>query len=231
MFNPFSTRPHVNNVVWYNNSWLGFQNSELCTKRKRKILAAPKISPHLSIVKCCIWLITNYFWQNLMNLLKLATYTKIEDHYSRCKLATFQIGKDCQILIVVAFLSGHKTSSFTASHVMNIKKFLLPSMMIPLRGSFPHGNLTSFNEGSSWLNGLSCMTLFVCVCVFYWNFSKWAQVTINKTSTKQLKACCLQLAPILIIPITRVLYKAWFPFRLWGPVQWNLLLNIRRLQN
>ena len=35
--NPFNTRPHQN-VVWYNNSWLGFsKNSELCTKRKGKI--------------------------------------------------------------------------------------------------------------------------------------------------------------------------------------------------
>ena len=35
-FNLFSTRPHQN-VVWYNNSWLGFfKKSELCTKRKRK---------------------------------------------------------------------------------------------------------------------------------------------------------------------------------------------------
>ena len=36
-----------------------------------------------------------------MHILKLATYTKIEDHYSRCKLATFQIGKDCQIFCFV----------------------------------------------------------------------------------------------------------------------------------
>ena len=35
--NPLSTRPHQN-VVWYNNSWLGFLKIlNLCTKRKRKI--------------------------------------------------------------------------------------------------------------------------------------------------------------------------------------------------
>ena len=27
--------------------------------------------------------------KNNLQILKLATYTKIEDHYSRCKLATF----------------------------------------------------------------------------------------------------------------------------------------------
>ena len=31
----------------------------------------------------------NYFRRNNPRILKLATYTKIEDHYSRCKLATF----------------------------------------------------------------------------------------------------------------------------------------------
>ena len=31
----------------------------------------------------------NYFRQNNLGILKLATYTKIEDHYFRCKLATF----------------------------------------------------------------------------------------------------------------------------------------------
>ena len=56
LLNPkiLSTKPHQN-VVWYNNSWLGF------LKIRR----------------------------NNLQILKLATYTKIEDHYSRCKLATF----------------------------------------------------------------------------------------------------------------------------------------------
>ena len=31
----------------------------------------------------------NYFRRNNQRILKLATYTKIEDHYFRCKLATF----------------------------------------------------------------------------------------------------------------------------------------------
>ena len=49
--NPLSTRPHQN-VVWYNNSWLGFlKNSELCTKRKRKYTA--KNEPSFVTGKCC----------------------------------------------------------------------------------------------------------------------------------------------------------------------------------
>ena len=40
--NPFSTRPHQN-VVWYNNSWLGF----LMYQNKEKIFCK-KMSPHLS---------------------------------------------------------------------------------------------------------------------------------------------------------------------------------------
>ena len=31
----------------------------------------------------------NYFRRNNLGIPKLATYTKIENHYSRCKLATF----------------------------------------------------------------------------------------------------------------------------------------------
>ena len=49
-----------------------------------------KMSPNLSQLnvamahKC-----RNYFRRNNQQILKLAKYTKIEDHYSRCKLDTF----------------------------------------------------------------------------------------------------------------------------------------------
>ena len=56
------------------------------------------MSPHLSQLNVAM-AHRNYFRRNNMRILKLATYTKIEDHYSRCKLATFEIGKDCQIFI------------------------------------------------------------------------------------------------------------------------------------
>ena len=73
--NPFSTRPHQN-VVWHNNSWLGFL----------KILQ--KMSPHLSQINVAM-AHRNYLRCNNLWILKLATYTKIEDHSTRCKLATF----------------------------------------------------------------------------------------------------------------------------------------------
>ena len=58
------------------------------TKRKRKIYCKKKMSPHLSQLNVAM-AHRNYFrWNNLW-ILKLATYTKIEYHYSRCKLATF----------------------------------------------------------------------------------------------------------------------------------------------
>ena len=95
--NPLSTRPHQN-VVWYNNSWLGFLNILIhCTKRKRKIFLQ-KMSPHLSQLNVAM-AHRNYFRRNNLQILKLAKYTKIEYHYSRCKLATFYIGKDCQMFI------------------------------------------------------------------------------------------------------------------------------------
>ena len=47
-----------------------------------------KISPHFSQLNDAMAR-RNYFRRNNLRILKLATYTKIEDHYSRCKLATF----------------------------------------------------------------------------------------------------------------------------------------------
>ena len=47
-----------------------------------------KMSPHLSQFNVAM-AHRNYFRQNNLKILKLATYTKIEDHYFMCKLATF----------------------------------------------------------------------------------------------------------------------------------------------
>ena len=55
-------------------------------KKKKNILH--KMSPNSSRANVAM-AHRNYFRQNNMQILKLATYTKIDDHYSRCKLATF----------------------------------------------------------------------------------------------------------------------------------------------
>ena len=47
-----------------------------------------KMSPHVSQLNVAM-AHRNYFRRNNLRILKLATYIKIEDHYSRCKLATF----------------------------------------------------------------------------------------------------------------------------------------------
>ena len=47
-----------------------------------------KMSPHLSQLTVAM-AHRNDFRRNNLKFLKLARYTKIEDHYSRCKLATF----------------------------------------------------------------------------------------------------------------------------------------------
>ena len=77
----------------------------------------------------------NYFRQNNLWILKLATYTKIEDHYFRCKLATFSIGKDCHMFI---FILSTQNIKFYWS-VIKIKKLLLPIWWYN-RGLFPLGN-------------------------------------------------------------------------------------------
>ena len=77
------------------------------------------MSPHLSQLNVAL-AHRNYFrWNNLW-ILKLATYTKIEDHYFRFKLATFKIGKDCQMF------NNKKLSTQNIKFywfVMKIKKF------------------------------------------------------------------------------------------------------------
>ena len=78
-FNQFSTRPHQN-VVWCNNSWLGFLKFWIMNKRKRKIFCK-KMSSSLSQLNVAM-AHRIYFRRNNLQLLKLATYTKIVDHYS-----------------------------------------------------------------------------------------------------------------------------------------------------
>ena len=47
-----------------------------------------KMSPHLSQLNV-VMTHKNYFRRYNLQILKLATCTKIEDHYSGCKLTTF----------------------------------------------------------------------------------------------------------------------------------------------
>ena len=49
-------------------------------KKEKNIL--PKMSPHLSQLNVAM-AHRNYFRRNKLQILKLATYTKIEDHYLR----------------------------------------------------------------------------------------------------------------------------------------------------
>ena len=67
------------------------------------------MSPHLSQLNV-VMAHRNYIGQNNLQILKLATYTKIEDHYSWCKLATFKMGKDCQMFIFYFAYTKHQVS-------------------------------------------------------------------------------------------------------------------------
>ena len=50
LFNPFSTRPHQN-VVWYNNSWLGFLKILNYVPKEREIFSAQN-EPSFVTIKC-----------------------------------------------------------------------------------------------------------------------------------------------------------------------------------
>ena len=102
--------------------------------QKKEKVFLQKMSPHLSQLNVAM-AHRNYFSRNNLQILKLAAYTKIDDHYSKCKLATFQIGKDCQMFIFYLSTQNIKFYWF----VMKIKKFMLPIWWYN-RGLFPLGN-------------------------------------------------------------------------------------------
>ena len=56
--------------------------------QKKEKIFLQKMSPHLSQLNVAM-AHRNYFRQNNLQILKLATYTNVEDRYSTCKLATF----------------------------------------------------------------------------------------------------------------------------------------------
>ena len=78
--NPFSTRPHQN-AFWYNNSWLGFLKILNYVPKEREKISAKNEPPFVTVAMAH----RNYFRQNNLWILKLATYTKIGDHYSTCR--------------------------------------------------------------------------------------------------------------------------------------------------
>ena len=90
VYNPLSTRPHQN-VVWYNNSWLGFLKILNYVPKEREKYTAKSESSFVTVKFMLWWLIgiilgkiicESSNWQHTL-------YTKIEDHNFRCKLATF----------------------------------------------------------------------------------------------------------------------------------------------
>ena len=111
MNNLFPTKRHIPSPLSANHikMWSDTitKNSELCTKIKNKKYTA-KNEPSFVTLKNVAMAHRNYFRQNNLRILKLATYTKIEDHYFRCKLATFQIGKDCQMFIFYFVYTKHQ---------------------------------------------------------------------------------------------------------------------------
>ena len=56
--------------------------------QKKEKIFLQKMSPHLSQLNVAM-AHKNYFRRNNLQILKLATYTKIEDSYSGFKLASF----------------------------------------------------------------------------------------------------------------------------------------------
>ena len=142
MFNPLSTRPH-HNVVWYNNSWLGFlKNSEYVPKERENILH--KMSLHLSQLNVAM-AHRNYFrwkicessnWQHIRRL----KITILGANWQLFRLE--RIAKLCSYFI----LSSQNIKFYWFA--MKIKKFMLPFWWYN-RGLFPLGN--KYLGSSFWM--------------------------------------------------------------------------------
>ena len=76
-------------------------------KKKKKILL--KNEPSLSLSQLNVVMAhRDYFRRNNLRILKLATYTKIKDHSSGCKLATFDIGKNGKMFVFYFVYTKHQ---------------------------------------------------------------------------------------------------------------------------
>ena len=105
-------------------------------KKEQNILQ--KLSPHLSQLNVAMAR-RNYFRQNNLWILKLATYTKIEDHYSRCKF-NWQLFRLERIAKCSYYILSTQKIKFQWI-VMKIKKFMLPIWwynrdLFPLRNKY-----------------------------------------------------------------------------------------------
>ena len=109
------------------------KNSELCTKREKFLR---KMSPRLSQLNVAI-AHRNYFRQNNLRILKLATYTKIEYHYSTLG-ANWQLFRWERIAKCSYSILSTQNIKFYW-FVMKINTFLLPIWWYN-RGLFPLGN-------------------------------------------------------------------------------------------
>ena len=134
---PLSTRPHQN-VVWYNNSWLGFLkilNYVHCTKRKRKIY-------------CKIWALIchSYMLRWLIGIIlgEIICESSNWQHIQSLKItilgANWQLFRLERIAKCSYFILSTQNIKFHWI-VMKIKRFLLPIWwynrdLFPLRNKY-----------------------------------------------------------------------------------------------
>ena len=138
------------------------KNSELCTNRKRKIYCK-KMSPHLSQLNVAM-AHRNYFRQNNLQILKLATYI-YKDWTSLLFLgANWQLFRLERIAKCSYFILSTQNIKFYW-FVMKIKKFMLPIWwynrdLFPLRNKY---NVVFILNGLMWIMG-RCASRHTQVC-------------------------------------------------------------------
>ena len=152
LVNPFSTRPHQN-VVWYNDSWLGFsKNSEFCTKRKRNIFCKKwALMCQLNVAMAH----RNYFRQ------KKICESSNWQHIQRLKINIlgaiwhlFRLEKIAKCSYFILSTQNIKFYWF----VMKIKTFLLLIWWYK-RGLFPLGNKYVWGLHSEWVKNADALSI------------------------------------------------------------------------
>ena len=133
LFIPLSTIPRQN-VVWYNNSWLGFLKiSELCTPKKRKIFC--KNWALICYSYMLRWLIGNILGKIICKSSNWQHILRLKIPILRANWQLFRLERIAKCPYFILSTQNIKFHWF----VMKIKKFLLPIWWYN-RGSVPLGN-------------------------------------------------------------------------------------------
>ena len=105
-----------------------------------------------------LWWLVGIILAKIICILKLATYTKIADHYSGCKLATVLMGRDGQMFIFYFIYTKHQVLLIRNEN----KEICVANLMIKYR-FFPLKNKYFGTFVQNGLITINCSTGLICI--------------------------------------------------------------------